>query len=354
VNDDKSMNSEAKKFHSLLDDEWKKNVEEYPEWATRLGDNRFNDKLNDASYEKIIQRQKKTRELLEKIKDIDRSALSVDDQLNYDLFLNDLIHGIEGFEFLSYLMPISQMGGLQISFAGISNYMPFRSINDHDNYIARMRAFPKKVEQTIGLMKRGLEAGWVPPRIVLDAVPEQIKTQFDDPVEDSPLFKPFTDLDESMTSEEKTRLSKELKIVLQEEVFPAYRSLHSFFVEDYLPNCRESIACMDFPRGGDYYQYLIKGYTTTDLTAQEIHDIGIKEVGRIKLEMKEVIANSEFEGSFDEFLTFLRTDPQFYFETEDELLDAYRAICKRADAQLPRFFGRLPRLTYGVKAIPDY
>ena len=354
MDNDISMNSETRKFHSLLDDEWKKNVEEYPEWATRLGDNRFNDKLNDASYEKIIQRQKKTRELLEKIKDVDRSALSVDDQLNYDLFLNDLIHGIEGFEFLSYLMPISQMGGLQISFAGISNYMPFRSINDHENYIARMRAFPKKVEQTIGLMKRGLEAGWVPPKIVLDAVPEQIKTQFDDPVEDSPLFKPFTDLDESMTSEEKTRLSKELEIVLQEEVFPAYRSLHSFFVEDYLPNCRESIACMDFPSGGDYYQYLIKGYTTTDLTAQEIHDIGIKEVGRIKLEMKEVIANSEFKGSFDEFLTFLRTDPQFYFETEDELLDAYRAICKRADAQLPRFFGRLPRLTYGVKAIPDY
>ena len=354
VDNDISMNSETRKFHFLLDDEWKKNVEEYPEWATRLGDNRFNDKLNDASYEKIIQRQKKTRELLEKIKDIDRSALSVDDQLNYDLFLNDLIHGIEGFEFLSYLMPISQMGGLQISFAGISNYMPFRSINDHENYIARMRAFPKKVEQTIGLMKRGLKAGWIPPRIVLDAVPEQIKTQFDDPVEDSPLFKPFTDFDESMTIEEKTRLSKELKIVLQEEVFPAYRSLYSFFVEDYLPNCRESIACMDFPSGGDYYQYLIKGYTTTDLTAQEIHDIGIKEVGRIKLEMKEVIANSEFEGSFDEFLTFLRTDPQFYFETEDELLDAYRAICKRADAQLPRFFGRLPRLTYGVKAIPDY
>ena len=132
LNNDISMNSETKKFHSLLDDEWKKNVGEYPEWATQLGDNRFNDKLNDASYEKIIQRQSKTRELLEKIKDIDRSELSVEDQLNYDLFLNGLIHGITGFEFLSYLIPISQMGGLQISFAGISNYMPFRSINDHE------------------------------------------------------------------------------------------------------------------------------------------------------------------------------------------------------------------------------
>ena len=354
IKNDNSLNSETKKFHSLLDHEWKKNVEEYPEWATQLGDNRFNDKLNDASYGKVIQRQNKTRKLLERIKDIDRSALSVEDQLNYDLFLNDVIHGIAGFEFLSYLIPISQMGGLQISFAGISNYMPFKTIKDHENYIARMKAFPKKIDQVIDRMKRGLEAGWIPPKIVLDAVPEQIKTQFDDPVEESPLFKPFIDLDRSISADEQNRLINGLKTVLQEDVFPAYRLLYDFFVEDYLPNCRESIACKDFPNGDSYYQYLIKGYTTTDLTAKEIHDIGIKEVSRIKLEMKDVIALSNFKGSFEEFLIFLRTSPEFYFETEDELLDAYRAICKRADAQLPRFFGRLPRLPYGVKAIPDY
>ena len=223
IKNDNSLNSETKKFHSLLDDEWRKNVEEYPEWATQLGDNRFNDKLNDASYGKVIQRQNKTRKLLERIKDIDRSALSVEDQLNYDLFLNDVIHGIAGFEFLSYLIPISQMGGLQISFAGISNYMPFKTIKDHENYIARMKAFPKKIDQVIDRMKRGLETGWIPPKIVLDAVPEQIKTQFDDPVEESPLFKPFIDLDRSISADEQNRLINGLKTVLQEDVFPAYR-----------------------------------------------------------------------------------------------------------------------------------
>ena len=349
-----TMDSETKKFHSILDDEWKSNAEKYPEWATRLGDNRFNDKLNDASYEANINRQEKATKLLEKIKEINRSSLSLDDQLNYDLFLNSILFGIEGNVYLSYLMPISQMGGIQIGFAGISDYMPFKSVTDYENYISRMRAFPTKVDQTIDLMKRGIESGWVPPRIVLDAVPDQIKTQFHRQVEDSPLFRPFIDFHESIPLVEQGRLSEELKAVLKNDVFLAYENLYMFFTEHYLPNCRETIACADFPNGNDYYQYLIKSYTTTELKAREIHNIGLKEVQRIKDEMKEVIKRADFEGSFDEFLTFLKSDSRFYFETEDELLDAYRVICKKADAQLPRFFGRLPRLTYGVKAIPEY
>ena len=349
-----STTSDTKALHELLEDEWNKGVEQYPEWATQLGDNRFNDKLNDASYETIIRLQGESKELLNKIKDIDRSVLSVEDQLNYDLFLNDLIHGMKGFEYLLYLIPVTQMGGIQIGFAGISNYMPFKSVSDYENYISRMRAFPKKVEQTIDLMRRGVEVGWVPPKIVLDAVPDQIKTQFDRPVEDSPLFEPFVEFHRSVSSDDQERLSREIKHVIENDVYVSYRSLLSFFLEDYLPHCRESIACIDFPKGDEYYQYLIKGYTTTDLTAQEIHEIGVNEVARIRSEMRTVIEGSDFEGSFDEFLTFLRTSPEFYFDTEDELLDAYRAICKRADAQLPKFFGRLPRLPYGVKAIPDY
>ena len=349
-----TMNSETKKFHSILDEEWKSNAEKYPEWATRLGDNRFNDKLNDASYEAIINRQEKATKLLEKIKEINRSSLSLDDQLNYDLFLNSILFGIEGNVYLSYLMPISQMGGIQIGFAGISDYMPFKSVTDYENYISRMRAFPKKVDQTIDLMKRGIESGWVPPRIVLGAVPDQIKTQFERQVEDSPLYRPFIDFHESIPIVEQGRLSEELKAALKNDVFSAYENLYTFFTEHYLPNCRETIACADFPNGNDYYQYIIKSYTTTDLKAREIHNIGLKEVKRIKDEMKEVIKRADFEGSFDEFLTFLKSDSRFYFETEDELLDAYRVICKKADAQLPRFFGRLPRLTYGVKAIPEY
>jgi uncharacterized protein (DUF885 family) len=345
---------ESEKFHELLSEQWEKGIVRNPEWASSLGDNRFNDKLNDTSYETILKRQGETRELQETVKKIDRSKLSVDDQLNYDLYLQGIEKEIEGFQFLSYLIPIDQMGGIQIGFAGISNYMPFNNVKDYENYLARMRAFPIKLDQTINLMKRGVKEGWVPPKIILVSVPDQIKAQFEKLIEESPLFKPFNDFPESIPIEEQTRLIDEMVSVLTEYVYPAYETLYSYFIESYLPSCGESIACKDFPNGDVYYKYQIKSYTTTNLTAEEIHQIGLGEVDRIRAEMKKVINMTEFKGSFDEFLTFLRTDSQFYFTSEDELLNEYRMICKKADAELPKFFGLLPRLPYGVKPIPDY
>ena len=346
--------SESEKFHELLSEQWEKGIVRNPERASSLGDNRFNDKLNDTSYETILKRQGETRELQETVKKIDRSKLSEDDQLNYDLYFQGIEKQIEGFQFLSYLIPIDQMGGIQIGFAGISNYMPFNNVKDYENYLARMRAFPTKLDQTIDLMKRGVKEGWVPPKIILVSVPDQIKAQFGKLVEESPLFKPFKDFPESIPSEEQTRLIDEMLSVLTEYVYPAYETLYSYFTESYLPSCGESIACKDFPNGDVYYNYQIKSYTTTNLTAEEIHQIGLGEVDRIRAEMKKVINMTEFKGSFDEFLTFLRTDSQFYFTSEDELLNEYRMICKKADAELPKFFGLLPRLPYGVKPIPDY
>ena len=346
--------SESEKFHKLLNEEWNKGIVENPEWATRLGDNRFNDKLNDASFEMILERHDDSRTLLQKVELIDRSDLDKEDQLNYDLYINRIKQSIEGYAFQSYLMPIDQMGGIQIGFAGISSYMPFKSKKDYNNYLSRLKAFPEKVSQTIDLMIRGSDSGWLPPKIVLSAVPEQISSQFNAPLDESPLFEPFKEFPESIETDEQQKLIDHVKIVLRDEVYPAYRSLHTYFTEKYLPNCRESIACSDLPNGMDYYRYQIRSYTTTDLTPEEIHQIGLDEVARIRKEMSIVINSSDFDGEFDEFLNFLRTDPRFYYDTEEELLDGYRVICKKADAQLPKFFGRLPRLPYGVKAIPDY
>lgn len=346
--------SESEIFHELLKSEWEKGIERNPEWASRLGDNRFNDKLNDASYETILNRQEEAKDLLEKVKKIDRADLDETDHLNYDLYLHGIQKLIEGYQFLSYLMPIDQMGGIQIGFAGISNYMPFNSEKDYENYLSRLAAFPTKINQTIDLMKRGIETGWVPPKIVLGSVPVQIKAHFEKPINESPLFKPFNNFPESMNEETQKQLTEKMKTILTEKVYPAYESLFTYFTESYLPVCRESIACKDFPNGDSYYKFKIKSYTTTDKTALEIHDIGLNEVARIRAEMMDVKDAAEFDGSFDEFLIFLRTDSQFYFTSETEFLNAYRTICKRADAELPKFFGLLPRLPYGVKPIPDY
>ena len=349
--DEKSV---PEQFHVILNEQWEKGIVNSPEWATRLGDNRFNDKLNDVSYETILKRQEETKVLLEKVKNIDRFELSEDDQLNYDLYLHGIEKRIEGFQFLSYLIPIDQMGGIQIGFAGISNYMPFNNVKDYENYLARMRAFPTKLNQTIDLMKRGVKVGWVPPKIILGSIPDQISAQFGNPINESPLYKPFNEFPESIPSEEQNRLTIEMISVMTDFIYPAFESLFTYFNESYLPGCRESIACKDFPNGDVYYKYQIASYTTTDLTAEEIHQIGLGEVDRIRTEMIKVINMTEFNGSFDEFLTFLRSDSQFYFTSEEELLNEYRMICKKADAELPKFFGLLPRLPYGVKPIPDY
>lgn len=346
--------TETKKLHSLLEREWEKGMVENPEWATQLGDARFNNILNDVSHKTIVKKRNDTKAIFKSLSEIDRSELSDDDKLNYDLYLDGLKSDIEGEKFLAYLMPINQMGGIQISFAGISNYMPFKSIQDYENYIERMKAFPLKVEQTIDLMKRGVESGWVPPRVTLKAVPDQIKSQFENPIDESPLFKPFKDFPKTISKKRKEQLKDEMRAALTTVVYPSYRSLFSYFTDIYLDECRESIACKEFPMGGEYYNYQIKTYTTTDLTAEEIHQIGLDEVKRIRAEMDSIIDSVGFEGTFDEFLTFLRTDQRFYFTDEEDLLNAYRVICKKADAQLPKFFGKLPRLPYGVRAMPDY
>ncbi len=346
--------SETEKFHDILDFEWEKGIINNPEWATRLGDNRFDNKLNDVSYETVIKRQEEMRELMTKLQKIQRSKLSEDDKLNFDLYLDKLQQEIEGFQYFSYLIPINQMGGIQIGFAGLADYMPFKKVIDYENYISRMIAFPKKVEQTMDLMNRGVDAGWVPPKIVMGSVSKQIQVQFEIPIEESSLYKPVKEFTESISMKDQMRLRTELIDALTNHVYPAYRSLYSYFNESYLPNCRESIACKDFPNGDDYYRYQMKRYTTTELSVETIHEIGLNEVARIKTEMYNVIKQTKFDGTFEEFLTFLRTSPEFYFNNKEELLDSYRVICKKADAALPKFFGLLPRLSYGVKAIPEY
>ena len=334
-----------KEFHKILEAEWEKGLLENPEWATRLGDNRYNDRLNDVSYDAIKKRQKDRRGLQTKLKEINRDELSLPDQLNFDLYLNKLEQSNFGYRFKTYFLPIDQMSGIQISFAGLQDYAPFNTAKDYQDYLARLKAFSKKVDQTIDLMKRGIEAGWVHPKIILRLVPDQIKAQYDRPVEESPLFIPFKKF---------PALAPNAKNIIKKSVYPAYITLYKFINETYLPACRDKIAAADLPGGKSYYAYRVKNYTTTDLTPQDIHQLGLNEVDRIRQEMLMIIKDVEFKGTFAGFLDSLRTDSNFYYLDENDLLDGYRVICKKADAQLPQLFGYLPRLPYGVKRMPDY
>ncbi len=232
--------------------------------------------------------------------------------------------------------------------------MPKARVGDLKNQIARMEALPAYIDQSIALMKKGLEAGVTPPAITLRDVPQQIRNQLVDDASKSPLLTGFAEVPASIDPLQAETLRERAESVFSEQVVPAYERLLEFTENAYLPGARVSIAMREMPDGEAWYRHNVAVRTTTDLSPQEIHDIGLREVRRIRAEMDEIIAATGFEGSFEEFLHFLRTDPQFYHTTAEGLLREYRDIAKRADPELTKVFGHLPRTPYGVIEVPSY
>jgi len=306
------------------------------------------------SLSSIKQRHKKNKSILSKLENLNREKLNAGDRLNYDLFQKNIKRNIAAHPFKDYLMPIDQMGGLQINFPNLVDITPFRNQDDFDNYLARLSLFPKYVDQIIALMQEGLKENITPPKIVLQKVPDQISVQHQFDVKNSPFYKPFEKNIFSLQDSIRIHYQELAVLSIQDHIFTSYRKLYNFFVKEYLPRTRENISAMSLPNGDKFYSFKVKYYTTTNKTPSEIHSIGLKEVTRIRSEMEKVIKGSGFTGSFKEFIDYLRTNPDFYYDSAEELLDGYRAICKKADPELTKLFGALPRLSYGVKPIPDF
>ena len=351
---EKQINYQDEKLKQYFQNQWEKKLETYPEFATNFGYHEYNDRLTDMSIETLYERHLQTKESYQEIQKINRTQLSIEYKLYYDLYTDKLQNEIERQQYKEYLMPIDQMGGIQIDAPNLVDISPFNTHDDYKNYIKRMTSLSVKIDQIITLMKMGIKENIMPPQIVLATVPEQIRKQYSYPMDESPFFKPFLTFPKDFDAEIKQSLIDEGKKVMLNKIFPSFKKLETFFSNEYLPNARKNIAVSSLPNGKDYYQFLIKYYTTTDLSIQAIHNTGLSEVDRIHKEMEKIIRNLEFEGSFNDFLDHLRTDPRFYYDDAEDLLDGYRIICKKVDAELPKYFMTLPRTPYGVKAIPEY
>lgn len=339
-------------LRSYFDRQWQWQLRQFPERATHLGVNRYNDRLTDFSAAALETRKEHARAALKELDRFKREDLSPEDRLNYDLFQRQLKLQIEGFAFPSELAPIGPVGGIQLSFPDLPAQTPFRNSADYQMYLARLKAFPRQVDQIIALMRRGLQQKWTPPAVVLQKIPAQLRTHADEDPLKSQCFEPFRRFPSSLSEAQKRRLRESGQEVIKNLVQPAFKKLEEFFVHSYLPGCRKEIGASSLPHGAAYYRHEVRRFTTTNLSPSEIHEIGLREVRRIRTEMEHVISETGFEGSFREFLHFLRTDPRFYYREADELVRGYRDICKRIDGQLPRLFGKLPRNPYGVKVIP--
>ena len=342
----------ADDFAALLDEVWEWRLAEYPVFASRLGDRRYNDRWTDLSLDAFEQRHESRREFLRRLRSIDPATLSTSDQLNYDLFGRQLQNDIDAHQYRAYLMPISQRGGVQ-SLDATAEGLTLQTVQDYEEWLRRIASIEEVIEQTMDLQEAGRKRGYMPPRILMQRLPAQIDAQLVENGADSPLYKAFTRMPETISVGEQERLQNEAINIIEKSVVPAYRQFSRYMNKTYLPASRDSIGASSLPNGEAFYEHRARRFTTTQMTPDEIHRLGLNEVARIHAEMQLIIDELEFDGSFQDFLEFLRTDPQFYFETSEELFDAYLAICKRIDPQLVKLFGKLPRMPYGLRAIPD-
>jgi uncharacterized protein (DUF885 family) len=339
-------------FRTLLDEAWEWGLVQNPVFASSLGDRRFNDQWGDNSIEAIESRHKQQQAYLDRLREIDPSSLSTSDQLNYDLYRRELQNSIDGHRFKAYLMPISQRGGVQ-SLEATAESLRMQTVKDYEDWLARMAKVPDVIEQTMARQEQGRKSGYMPPKILMQRVPDQIASQTVEKPDDSPFFRAFANMPDTIPAEEKARLRQSAKKIIDGKIVPAYREFSRYFNNTYLPASRESTGVSELPNGEAYYEHLARLFTTTQMTPDEIHRLGLNEVKRIHDEMQLVIDEVEFDGDFAEFLHFLRTDPQFYYDDPDELFDAYLATCKRIDPELVKLFGKLPRMPYGLRPIPD-
>jgi len=342
----------AQEFAELLDDAWEWQLRENPVFASRLGDRRYNDRWTDMSIEAIERRQQEQRQLLDRLLAIDSSELDEQGRLNYDLFRRDLQNDINGNRFRTWLMPVSHRGGVQ-TLESTAEGLRLQSGKDYEDWLARMSSADRLIEQTMELQERGRRAGYMPPKILMERVPAQIATQLVENAEDSPFYAVFRDMPDNISPKDQERLRQAAKTIVEETIVPAYREYSRYFEQTYLPASRDSIGASELPYGEEYYRHRTRVYTTTSMTPDEIHNLGLSEVKRIRAGMQMIIDELEFDGDFADFLQFLRTDPRFYYESPEELFDAYLATAKRIDPQLVRLFGKLPRMPYGLRPIPD-
>jgi len=346
-------NKESTELEAVVKKYWEWRLREFPEFSTWTGDNRYNHKFTDLSLEAIERRQSDERHMLEQVKNIDPSGLSGQDVLSHALLLWDLSLAVSAQQFPPVML-LTQISGPQLMFPQLVSVTSFQTLTDYNNYCARLAAFPVYLEQAAGLLRHGIELGWVQPNGPLSGVPGQINGQIVSDIEKSPLYTPFLRMPDTVTEKERHRMKSEANKLITDLVFPAMNRFRDFITDIYMPAGDRSPGVSALPNGEAYYAHCVREYTTTDLQVSEIHNTGVREVERIRVLMHGVIRETGFKGSLQEFVDFLRTDPQFYFSKSEDLVVAYRDIAKRADAELPALFSELPRLPYGVRTFPDF
>jgi uncharacterized protein (DUF885 family) len=336
----------------VIDEQWQADLADDPLLATQAGDARYNDRLPVATAAEFERHARRDADFLARLRRIDRAALGPEDALNLDLLSFVLGHRVALAPYRPWRIPLVSDEGFHIEVTRMADGVPMRAAKDYADYLARLAAIPRYFAENEDNLRQGLQDGFTLPAEILPGVLAVIDAQQFPSAEASPFYEPFRHLPASVEPAARARLEAAGRETIEARVLPAYRELKRFFAEDYAPGARRTVGARDLPDGERYYAALVRYFTNLDVTPDEVHRTGLAEVARIRAEMDRVMRETGFTGGFAAFLAFLRTDPQFYAKTPDELLKDAAWIAKQIDGRLPGYFGRLPREPYSVEPVP--
>ncbi len=339
----------------LFADHWNYRMERWPTSATYNGDHRFDDKLHDVSIDAYKRDEATFRAFLDRLQLITGDAtLSPEDELNAELFERELKDDLEQLGLRDYLMPVSQQSGPQMVLPELLNVHPFDTETGCEDFIARLRAFPRLVNQTISNMQTGVKEKLVPAHVSVEKALPQFQSQVVDSVENHLLASAVDKFGDSIPQARQEALRTELLAAIRDHVVPAYKRIAAYMEQDYLPECRTAVGLHALPNGKERYRTEARHYTTTDLTPEEITDIGKRELARVHEQMRAVMDQVGFEGTIPEFADSLRNDPRFYYSDPDSLVEGFKAILAKMDEKMPELFGHLPEASYGFREMEPY
>ena len=347
------VDDRRKALNDLIHEYWEASLQFSPETASYIGDNRYNDRITDYSVKAFNQWIAQEQGYMLRLAAIDLTGFTDQEKISRELLLRQFADDEEGTQFKEWEMPVNQMDGIHTTYPRLVAALSFDTVKDYDDWIARLRALPKAFDQVTTNMSIGMEDHRVPPKYLLEKALEQVKELASQKPEDSPLAMPLKQFPASIPAAEQERIKAEMLGVIAKEDLPAYARFARFMEVSYVPAGRDEPGLSALPDGAKYYQYLIRETTTTDLTADQIHQIGLDEVKRDEAEMLAIAQKFGFKDrkSFD---ASLKTNPKMHPASAAALLDAYRGYLTPMQAKLPQLFGRLPKARFEVAAVPDY
>ena len=347
------VEANRKALNAVFQDYWEDNLKHSPEFASTLGDKRYNDQISDYSVKAVNDRLAREENFLMRLAAIDPAGLTAQETVSRELLLRTFAEDQEAAEFKEWEMPVSQMSGIHTIYPRLVAQLSFTTVKDYDDWIARLHAIPKAFDQVTANMSIGMDDGRVPPKFLLEKALEQVKGLAGQKPEESPFALPLKSFPAGIKSAERERIKTEMLDAIGKEVLSAYLRFARFLEVSYIPAGREQPGISALPDGAKYYQFLIRQRTTTDLTAEQIHQIGLDEVKRDEAEML-VIAQKLGFADLATFRASLKTNPKLHPASREALLAAYRGYLTPMQAKLPQLFGRLPKAAFEVVAVPDY